>query len=188
MKRFFFIAAGIAVATTPAFAVNILSNPGFETGTLNPWFQLQDFGGAENWNVSNADAHSGSFSATDVGNKEIFQSITPTATSAITEVSFWIKNLDSGAHVNAIDFNYSDSSVGEFIFFESTSDWEHFDMTSNLAAGKTLVGVGIWGFSGGGADEDRTRLDDAVVNVVPEPMTLVALGIGAAGLIKRRRK
>src|SRR5205085_1450320 len=69
--------AALSLPTTGAQATNILANPGFESGALAPWFQSSDFCSSpapcENWNVTNSDAHSGTFSATDVGNKEIRQ-------------------------------------------------------------------------------------------------------------------
>lgn len=186
-KLAFAVVFGI-LATAPALAVNILSNPGFESGSLSPWFQAQDFGGPENWNVQSNIVHSGSFAATDVGNKLIYQAITPTPTSMITEVSFWIRNMDSGALINAVQLDYSDSTSSQFIITETNTDWQQFNVTSSLTSGKTLVGFGIWGFLGGGAGEDRTYLDDAVINAVPEPATLAAIGIGAAALLRRRRR
>src|SRR5262245_43789577 len=108
-----------ALAAAPAIAGNILLNPGFETGFLAPWYQGNDFGGPENWNVTSKEAHTGQFSATDVGNKQIRQDFAPVFVGDILEASLWIKNPDDGGpRVNAIDFYYSDGSSSENVVFQ----------------------------------------------------------------------
>lgn len=176
----------MAVATTPALAVNILSNSGFETGSLAPWYQGADYGGPENWNVTSADAHTGTFSATDVGNKMIRQDFAPVATSLVTNVSFWLKNPD--VVINAFVLFYDDSTEGSGLLFATSADWTFFDVTGSLAVGKNLVGVGVWGYSGGGAGEDRTYVDDYVVDVVPEPASMSVIGLGIAAFAARRKR
>jgi hypothetical protein len=94
-----------------AQAAQILSNPGFESGSLSPWFQDRDFGGVEAWNVTSSDAHSGTFSATDVGNKEIRQNFAAIPTSLITDISFWAKHPDASVTALFVDLFYSDSTA-----------------------------------------------------------------------------
>jgi hypothetical protein len=152
------------VLTSTAFAqVNILENAGFETGSLDPWYQLNDFGGPENWNVTDADAHTGSFSATDVGNKLIVQDFPATPTSDILEASFWIRQPEIA--ISAVYFAYSDGSFEENLIFLATADWEFYDMTGSLDAGKNLTTFGLYGYIGDGKDEDRTNVDDWTVSV-----------------------
>lgn len=184
MKRLVLIALGI-VTFSPAFAVNILANPGFESGVLDPWFNDRDFGGISPWATSTDNPHSGAFDATCTGNIEIRQNFSGVLTSDITEVSFWIRHPD-GSDPAAYDLFYSDGSSQEFVANTTTREWEHFDVTSNLAGGKTLVGMSIWGFLGGGSQV--TFVDDATVNVVPEPVSIMALGAGLAAFLRRRRK
>ena len=187
MKRILITLAFGAVLSTSSFAVNLLSNAGFESGGLGPWFQARDFGGPENWNVTGTDFNSGAFSATDVGNKELRQDFAPTLTSLITEISVWIKNPDT--QINFISFHYSDFTEGGQLVSARSASWEHYDVTSSLDAGKTLVGIGLWGYLGGSAAEDRSFYDDAVVNSsVPEPATMAVLGLGVAALLRRRRQ
>lgn len=73
-------------------AAEVLENAGFESGRLSPWFQEDPLlVGTENWNVTSADAHSGSFSATVVGDRSIRQDFGPIAAEDVEEISFWIK-------------------------------------------------------------------------------------------------
>jgi len=160
-------------------------NPGFESGSLAPWYQANDFGGPENWNVTNNEAHTGSFSATDVGNKQIREDFAPVFIGDILQASLWIKNPDDGGpRVNAIDFLYSDGSNTENVVFQPDNNWNFNDVTSLLVPGKFLTGFSLYGYIGGG--EDRTFVDDWVLNVVPTPGSAGVLGF--AGLIGLRRR
>jgi len=104
------IGALFGFLSVPAFAVNILGNPGFETGSLPPWFESQSCDPSvpqcEDWNVTAADNHTpgGSFSATVVtstststfgAGPRLRQNFSPVPTSSITQVSFWNKYPDA---------------------------------------------------------------------------------------------
>jgi len=186
MKRAVALLA-VTAACTPAFTINILENPGFESGELDPWFNDQNFGGSD-WTVDNLDPHSGTYSATNVGNVEIRQNFAPTLVSDITEVSFWMKHpLDNGVP-SFVTLFYSDNTDTGFVIFTYTEDWTSFNVTGNLEAGKSLVGIGFFGHAGGGKAEDRTRIDDAVIDAVPEPSSILVLVVAASALITRRRR
>jgi hypothetical protein len=157
------VAAWVMTAGTAFGQVNILENPGFETGSLDPWYQLNDFGGPENWNVTDADAHTGAFCATDVGNKLIVQDFDPTPVADILETSFWIKQPEIA--ISAVYFAYSDGSSAENLVFLTTADWQFFDVTGLLAPGKNLTTFGLYGYIGGGEDEDRSYVDDWTVSI-----------------------
>ena len=93
LRRVVALALFATASTTSANFVN----GGFETGNLTPWFQDRVQGGAgEDWNVTNVDAHSGSFSATNTGNKEIRQNLAAVLTDDILEISFWAKHIGAG--------------------------------------------------------------------------------------------
>ena len=139
-------------------AGNILVNPGFESGSLSPWVQTNDFGGPIDWFASSGDAHSGSFSAVDDGNKLLTQSFAPVATNSITEVSFWMRHPDNGGAPAFVNFVYSDNSSGGGTVFSSTIDWEFFNVTSLLAPGKSLTEFGIYGYTGGSPEIGRAHV------------------------------
>ncbi|UCG59062.1 MAG: hypothetical protein JSU70_06045 [Phycisphaerales bacterium] len=164
-----------------------LTNPGFETGSLPPWYKARG-SGVEDWNVTTADSHSGLYSATDVGNIELRQDFAAIPVSQIVELSYWLKQPEIA--ISAFDFFYSDGSGYESIVSLSSSDWEFFDVTSHLSPGKELVGFSVWGYAGGPAGEDRTYLDDVTLEtVIPVPGAIVLGGIGVTfvGWLRRRR-
>jgi hypothetical protein len=171
----------LLVVPSLACGANILVNPDYETGALAPWYQAIDYGGITNWTVTSADAHTGSYSATDQGNKLMVQYFAPIATSNIALASVWVKNPN--ALFNAIYLEYSDATSGAGLF-ATTGQWQYMNFTSWLAPGKALVGVGVWGYSSGGTDE-RTYVDDWMIDAVPEPASLGLLVCGT--LLFRRR-
>lgn len=189
--RFGIIAAAAAglmtVGAGPAMAASAISNGGFETGTLSPWYQARDFGGTGNWAVTNTRSHSGAYSAFDDGNKEIRQDFAAIAVSDITELSFWLLHEQSAPAAYALF--YSDGTIFQSAVLTTTLNWERSDVTSKLTAGKFLTGFSVFGYSGG-----VTYLDDVTITTsaapVPEPAAwaMMILGIGAIGATVRRKR
>jgi hypothetical protein len=161
---------------TSANAANILVNPGFETGSLAPWFANV---GAPT--VSNADAHTGVFSCAAFGGDEIRQNFAPVLTGSITEASLWAKRPPF--QLDQYSFYYSDAPTGTFVIQGNSSNWDQFNITANLTSGAHLTGFSIFGTSSGPA-----FLDDFVINVVPEPSAAFATLLLVAGTIKRPRR
>jgi len=173
----------LALAATPLLATELLQNPGFESGVLSPWYQARDFcsGTCVNWNASKLNPHTGTYSAMDEGNIELRQDFAATPGSQITNVSFWV-NTDSG--VDAVDFFYTDSSDEEFVVFSNANTWTLENVTSDVNTGKTLMGFSIWG----SGPNHITYVDDASIDAVPEPGTLVMLGSGVLAVVAGLRR
>jgi len=133
---------------------NLLINEGFETGDLPPWT-------TEVWYVTDTDPHGGSYCATDVGNYWIKQEIIPTDVSLILEISFWSRQPEMA--IQAVDFYYSPTDYDEFIVWPG-ADWTFHDVTSELRPTGILQAIRVWGYSGGGGEEDRTYVDDFMID------------------------
>jgi len=150
---------------TPGTEGSGLSNAGFESGALSPWFQDSVVSGGEDWNVWSEDAHSGAFSATNTGNKEIRQNLVdPVPTDSITEMSFWLRHPDPGGGQAAfVTLFYEEGSTG-FIVNTSGTDWQFFDVTESLQPGQMLVAFSVYGNSVGDPEFTRTELDDVTLS------------------------
>lgn len=185
MKKVF-ICLTISSVFHPAFAGNLIANDGFETGSLQPWQQVFDgnpFG--SNWAVTNTQSYSGTYSATDVGNKELAQYFAPTSGSLINNISFAMKQDDGGAPgVSEFDVIYSDSTTSFDIITPNDTAWHVYNETSIIDPTKTVIGIGIFGFDGGPLP--TTFVDSFNVNAVPEPGSLLPLGLLALAFAKKK--
>ncbi len=163
--------------------MGVLINGGFESGSLAPWYQ----GGHDpvgTWAISGS-ARTGSYAATISGNNYLQQDFAPTATSLVTNLSFWLRNTDF--QESAVDLFYSDQTQTPFIAYLSNTEWTYFDLTSHLVPGKMLTAFRIHGHSQA-LRPNTTYLDDVGMRVVPEPLSLTALAMGVAALSARKRK
>jgi hypothetical protein len=190
--KFGTVALAAAVLAPTASAINLLANPGFETGNISPWFNGREFGtngSGQLWHAVNTDSHTGSWSAMVESNKEMRQNFTPTLVSDITEASVWIKVPEVGG-IFGVWHYYSDATEGFEVFSPANTGWNKYDITADLQSGKTLIGFGVNGYIGGGSDPDLVFADDGMVNstAIPEPATLTVLTLGALALVRRRRK
>jgi hypothetical protein len=185
MLKTYGLSLALLCNAVPALAVNVLDNPGFESGALAPWVNDADFCGGCTWTVDSADAHSGTYSAVVNGNRLIAQFGSPIPVSDITAISFWARHPDAafGADM-AVYFEYSDSSSEEPHVFTGDTTWTFFDVTAELDAGKSLAAFGVYGNTG-----TIARLDDALIDtLIPEPSTWLLLLTGSAWAVVRRRR
>lgn len=171
--------AGMLSCASSVYAVNVLVNPGFETGNLAPWFA--DSGAPS---VTNADAHSGNFSAAALGGDSIRQNFAPVLTNNVTEVSAWIKRPPF--QFSQYSFYYNDAPTTTALIQGNSSNWDFFNITASLTPNAHLTGFSIFGTSPGPA-----FMDDFTINAnnVPEPASAAALvAVGFAGMTARRRR
>lgn len=159
-----------------SFAYSVITNSDFESGSLLPWYQWIDGGTydgiEEDWNVTTSDSHTGSFSATVVGNKGLRQDFTPAPTENINTISFWMKhpNLTSPVAASGVDFFYSDGTKSTvFISAPGTTEWEFYDVTADLLLEKQLVSFSVTGYKSTDAAIDRAYFDSVTINAVPLP-------------------
>jgi len=173
-----FLAAGLASAG------NIVSNGTFESG-LSGWSETEWYGGTDHW-AANGTAHTGSFSASIAGNGTITQSFTPHTTDYIIETSFWVKQADP-TYPNIVIVHYLDGSFSSESIFNADTNWTKHSLT--LDSGKKISGISFSGNQGPlGEADPRFYVDDVIVDLVPEPTSMAALGLGAVALLRRRTR
>lgn len=145
-------------------AVNLIANPGFESGALSPWFQDRNFcsGPCANWTVGHFMPFTGHWDAGNVGNIEVRQNFAATSTRKIRKVQLYLRHPEGSSLPAAIDFFYSDGTDDEFVVFTTDANWEVFDLTADLESGKMLMGISLFGFNGGVTDQ-HTFLDNVAV-------------------------
>ncbi len=131
--------------------LELLSNTGFETGSFPPWTH----DGA--WTISTTGPHTGTYCAYDIGNHWLRQDFTPTPSAQIVSATLWCKQPE--AAISAIDFIYSDGSYSEDLIWP-TPNWQQFNVTGFIAPGMIVIGIRVWGYSGGGPNPDETFFDD----------------------------
>ncbi len=140
----------------PAPLSELLANPGFESGSLPPWY-------TEVWSVVTDSPHAGAYCAFDEGNNWIRQDFAGVAVADITSVTFWSRQPEEA--ISQVVLFYSDGTSSADIVWP-TANWQQFDVTSWLTPGKTLTGIKIWGYVGGGALPDYTYIDDVSIQTI----------------------
>ncbi len=169
-------AAGSAWATT-------LDNAGFESG-LTGWSTTGTV------TAESTDVHSGTLAALLADDSS---SLSLTLSSAIDAASiasfgFWARS-DAGL-LSLVVLNYSDGSssgTDVSIFDLGNSSWTYYDLSSALAAGKSLVEFTLYGSSAAASVIDDVTLT-TLTTAVPEPASaaLLAAGLGLVGWRQRR--
>lgn len=162
--------------TAAQAATNILVNAGFESGSLSPWFVADGTPV-----VTDAYAHSGTYSVAAYAEDAIEQNFSPVSVSAINQVSFWVDFPNNEILINAFIFFYSDGTSNySYVETNNPGGWTFFNITEDLEPGKLLTGFLIYGTSGG--PPNPAYLDDFLIARVPEPSTWVLMLAGFAGL------
>ena len=142
-----YIAAIFVAGNAPTLlGANLLTNSGFESGALSPWFQDRVVTGGENWNVTTADAHSGFYSATNTGNKEIRDTFSPVLVQNIKNISFWAKHVGQGDAMFVDLFFDNGAERNTTVSVAANNTWQLIDVTAP-AASPGALGTKVTGFS-----------------------------------------
>lgn len=177
------------LACGAAQAGQILTNPGFETGSLTPWTNDTRYGTGVNWAITSTGCHSGSYCAVDTGNIGLEQTFSPVADSTITDISFWALHPNSGVTALAVDLFYVGGGDDEFIVDTSGTGWNFFDVFADLRPTGSLDGIEIFGNTGGVSMADDFSIT-ASTATTPEPATfgLFFVGLATMAMAARRRR
>jgi len=138
----------------------LLSNNGFETGAFPPWYH----DGA--WTISTTSPHTGTYCAYDIGNHWLRQDFTPTPAAQIVSATVWCRQPE--AQISAIDFFYSAGNYSEDLIWVSAT-WQQYNVTSFIDPGTTVIGIRVWGYTGGGPAQDETFYDDISIQTAGAP-------------------
>jgi len=105
------------------------------------------------------------------------------ATWAPNEDDTAVKNY--GAHDVSLFYDFSVLENGIYDVELSSTAWQHLGSDTELdpATSSFYPGISNSSFEGSMNDNDRYKLE-----VVPEPASMIALGIGAVALLRRRNK
>jgi hypothetical protein len=104
-----------------------------------------------------------------------------------------LKLSKSGASTNVADFNTTLLTVNPTLTTTGyPSAWTQFTATvsglSGPTSGRFAFNYNVTNAGPSGANSDYIGIDTAAYTAVPEPGTMAALGLGAAALLRRRRK
>jgi len=139
-------------------AAEVLTNPGFETGSFTPWTT------DGTWGIETSNCHSGSYCASDIGNYYIRQTFPGVPGSAVASITLWMRQPD--AQISMVILRYSDDSNDWSGLLYPTASWTRFDVTNALNRSKSLTAIEIWGFVNGDTIPDITVVDDVSIQTV----------------------
>lgn len=174
------LAAFIAV---PAYAAELVTNGGFETGDFTGWTLAGNLGFS---GVDTAAAHSGTYGAYfgQVGSTGTLSQLLNTVAGQTYSVSYWLAN--TGGAPNSFQ-----ASIGGVILqtFADSNAFQYFNFSFTAAASSspTLLQFTFR------QDPAYWNIDDISVQglagAIPEPATwgMMILGFGAIGATMRRR-
>lgn len=170
-----------AMALSSAAHANLVTNGGFETGTLAGWTESGNVG----WGgVGNGFVHNGANAYFNgaVGTPDTISQTLTTVAGSTYHIEFWVSNAASG---NLFQFNW-DGGAPEISFGSGPSGWTQYAFDAAASSNSTTIAVTIQN------DPNWTYVDDISVvptQQVPEPGSLALVGLALAGVgVNWRRK
>ena len=130
----------IALAVfAPAYGaqVELLENPGFEDGVLDPWT-------TDGWMINSSDPHSGNYYAynEEIPARFIEQSFEPVDVNDIISFTLWQKYSNSALSI--IRMYYGATDYDEVIIYITEWGWMQFDMTADLRSSGNLEAIRVY--------------------------------------------
>lgn len=193
-RKIFCAAALVCAAAWNANAVNLVANPGFESGSFSGWNHTGDANGFDNVGSNPAFAHSGTYHANLGSNPDLgglAQNLSTVAGTAYT-LSFW---LAYDVTVDPNDPNLTPNAVFE-VYFNNALVFHIDNTTAGAPFDYKLFAFTVVATSGTSNlqivyqhGNDFWRLDDVAVQV-PETASTIWLALptfAALGLLYSRK-